>query len=82
MQAPPLATVRRKYVLWRYALVCERLRCEPWRPGDHSHPVPGYEEDKREVVFPSPASPATTACAHAGGACSWSHALLSPVVVP
>ena len=24
--------MRRKYVLWRYALVCERLRCEPWRP--------------------------------------------------
>ena len=22
----------RKYVLWRFALVCERLRCEPWRP--------------------------------------------------
>jgi len=29
----------RKYVLWRCALVCERLRCEPWRPwgwGIHS----------------------------------------------
>ena len=30
---------RRKYLLWRCALVCERLRCEPWRPlgmgGDH-----------------------------------------------
>ena len=24
--------LRRKYVLWRCALVCERLRCEPWRP--------------------------------------------------
>jgi len=24
--------MRRKYVQWRYALVCERLRCEPWRP--------------------------------------------------
>jgi hypothetical protein len=23
---------RRKYLLWRCALVCERLRCEPWRP--------------------------------------------------
>ena len=22
----------RKYVLWRFALVYERLRCEPWRP--------------------------------------------------
>ena len=22
--------MRRKYVLWRCALVCERLRCEPW----------------------------------------------------
>ena len=24
--------MRRKYVVWRCALVCERLRCEPWRP--------------------------------------------------
>jgi len=24
--------LRRKYLLWRCALVCERLRCEPWRP--------------------------------------------------
>ena len=24
--------LRRKYVLWRCALVCERLRYEPWRP--------------------------------------------------
>ena len=24
--------LRRKYVRWRCALVCERLRCEPWRP--------------------------------------------------
>jgi len=24
--------MRRKYVLWRCALVYERLRCEPWRP--------------------------------------------------
>ena len=24
--------MRRKYLPWRYALVCERLRCEPWRP--------------------------------------------------
>ena len=24
--------LRRKYLLWRYALACERLRCEPWRP--------------------------------------------------
>ena len=24
--------LRRKYVLSRCALVCERLRCEPWRP--------------------------------------------------
>ena len=24
--------LRRKYVLWRCALVYERLRCEPWRP--------------------------------------------------
>ena len=24
--------LRRNYLLWRCALVCERLRCEPWRP--------------------------------------------------
>ena len=24
--------LRRKYLLWRCALACERLRCEPWRP--------------------------------------------------
>jgi len=24
--------LRRKYLVWRCALVCERLRCEPWRP--------------------------------------------------
>ena len=24
--------LRRKYVRWRCALACERLRCEPWRP--------------------------------------------------
>ena len=32
---PPIVTallLRRKYLLWRYALACERLRCEPWRP--------------------------------------------------
>ena len=22
--------LRRKYLLWRCALACERLRCEPW----------------------------------------------------
>ena len=29
-----------EYVLWRFALVCERLRCEPWRPwgwGETTH---------------------------------------------
>ena len=37
----------RKYVLWRFALVYERLRCEPWRPspGDggrlHTQSEPG-----------------------------------------
>ena len=25
-------------VLWRCALACERLRCEPWRPWGFSHP--------------------------------------------
>jgi len=29
--------LRRKYVLWRCALVCERLRCEPWRPWEWVH---------------------------------------------
>ena len=36
---PPMALcagldllLTRKYVLWRFALVYERLRCEPWRP--------------------------------------------------
>ena len=24
--------LRRKYLQWRCALACERLRCEPWRP--------------------------------------------------
>ena len=24
--------LRRKYLRWRCALACERLRCEPWRP--------------------------------------------------
>ena len=27
----PALLLRRKYLLWRCALVCERLRCEPWR---------------------------------------------------
>ena len=33
--------MRRKYVGWRYALVCERLRCEPWRPWGWVHTLAG-----------------------------------------
>ena len=29
--------LRRKYLLWRCALACERLRCEPWRPWGFIH---------------------------------------------
>ena len=49
----------RKYVLWRYALVCERLRCEPsnrrytgiftlpHNPGPDRHSQPCFEKNFR-----------------------------------
>ena len=34
----PALLLRRKYVLWRCGLACERLRCEPWRfTQKHNH---------------------------------------------
>ena len=51
---PPMALcaftallLRRKYVLWRCALVCERLRCEPWRPWGWGETTPGPRRPSR-----------------------------------
>ena len=73
--------MRRKYVLWRYALVCERLRCEPWRPshlsmvprlrrGRHScralsHPL--YLARSKLEVYPSCGRSLALARCHHGG---------------
>ena len=42
--------MRRKYVLWRYALVCERLRCEPWRPWGWGETTRGPRRPARRGV--------------------------------
>ena len=35
--------MRRNYVLWRCALVCEKLRCESWRPWGWGETSAGLE---------------------------------------
>ena len=40
--------LRRKCLLWRCALVCERLRCEPWRPWGWFTAAPVGTEPRRE----------------------------------
>ena len=42
--------LRRKYVLWRCALVCERLRCEPWRPWEWGETTRGPRRPARRGV--------------------------------
>jgi hypothetical protein len=42
--------MRRKYVLRRCALVCERLRCEPWRPWEWGETTRGPIEGPRAGV--------------------------------
>ena len=39
-------------VLWRCALVCERLRCEPWRPWEYCSAVHEVRLDLEETGQP------------------------------
>ena len=42
--------LRRKYLLWRCALACERLRCEPWRPWGWGGTTRGLRRPARRGV--------------------------------
>ena len=46
--------LRRKYLLWRYALACERLRCEPWRPWGWGGTTRGLRRPARLQSSPEP----------------------------
>ena len=42
--------LRRKYLLWRCATACERLRCEPWRPWGWGGTTRGLRRPARRGV--------------------------------